>query len=170
MIRVSKVIIGQYPPYLLHRGQLPSEGEAPQYPISDTYRSNREHLYHSMMNESKCEYTMSQEHVQQIHIWWCSMQLTRNISMVIIITMMIRTKLQLSYHHNRRNTIIIDRYHPFRLIMIAYWTCDKYEHNYHHHLQIINIIICLIFIILHHTSLSWSTSNQHHNHHLIIII
>ena len=65
MIRVSKVIIEQYSPYPF---QLPSEGEAPQYPISDTYRHNREHLDRSMMNESNCECNMSQEHVQQIHI------------------------------------------------------------------------------------------------------
>ena len=68
MIRVGKVIIGQYSPYLLHRDQLPSEGEVPQYPISDTYRPNREHLDHPMMNESNCECNMSQEHVIQIHI------------------------------------------------------------------------------------------------------
>ena len=67
MIRVSKVIIEQYSPYPLHRDQLPSEGEAPQYPISDTYRHNEEHLHHTMMNES-LKYNMSQEHVQQIHI------------------------------------------------------------------------------------------------------
>ena len=67
MIRVSKVNIEQYLPYSLHRDQLPSEGEAPQYPISDNYRHNREHLYHPMMNESNCECNMSQEHVQQIH-------------------------------------------------------------------------------------------------------
>ena len=67
MIRVSKVIIEQYSPYPLHRDQLPSEGEAPQHPISDTYRHNREHLDHPMMNES-LKYNMSQEHVQQIHI------------------------------------------------------------------------------------------------------
>ena len=68
MIRVSKVIIEQYSPYFLHRDQLPSEGEALRHPISDTYRHNEEHLYHPMMNESNCEYTMSQEYVQQIHI------------------------------------------------------------------------------------------------------
>ena len=68
MIRVSKVNIEQYSPYLLHRDQLPSEGEALRHPISDSYRHNREHLYHSIMNESNCEYNMSQEHVQQIHI------------------------------------------------------------------------------------------------------
>ncbi len=67
MIRVSKVYIEQYSPYPGHRDQLPSEGEAPQYPISDTYRQNREHLDHSMMNES-LKNNMSQEHVQQIHI------------------------------------------------------------------------------------------------------
>ena len=67
MIRVSKIIIEHYSPYLLHRDQLPSEGEAPQYPISDTYRHNREHLDHPMMNES-LKYNMSQEHVQQIYI------------------------------------------------------------------------------------------------------
>ena len=65
MIRVSKVIIEQYSPYPF---QLPSEGEAPQYPISDTYRPNKEQLDHSMMNESNREYNMSQEHLQQIHI------------------------------------------------------------------------------------------------------
>ena len=70
MIRVGKVIIGQYSPYPLQYSpyQLPSEGEVPQYPISDTYRHNREHLDHPMMNETNCEYNMSQKHVQQIHI------------------------------------------------------------------------------------------------------
>ena len=68
MIRVRKVIIGQYLPYPLQRDQLPSEGEAPQHPISDSYRPNREHRDHPMMNESNCEYNMSQEYVQQIHI------------------------------------------------------------------------------------------------------
>ena len=68
MIRVSKVNIEQYSPYLLHRDQLPSEGEAPQHPISDTYMHNREHLDQSMMNESNCECNMSQKRVQQIHI------------------------------------------------------------------------------------------------------
>ena len=64
MIRVGKVNVKQYSPYPLHRDQLPSEEEALRHPISDTYRPNREHLDHSMMNESNCEYTMSQEHVQ----------------------------------------------------------------------------------------------------------
>ena len=68
MIRVSKVNIDQYSPYPLHLDQLPSEGEAPQYPISYTYRPNIEHLDHTMMNKSNCEYNMSQEHVQQIYI------------------------------------------------------------------------------------------------------
>ena len=68
MIRVGKVIVKQYSPYPLHRDQFPSEGEAPQHPISYTYRQNREHLDHSMMNESNCECNMSQEYVQQIHI------------------------------------------------------------------------------------------------------
>ncbi len=68
MIRIDKDIIGQYSPYLLNRGQLPSEGEVPQYPISDTHRHNREHLDHSMINESNCEYNMSQEHAIQKHI------------------------------------------------------------------------------------------------------
>ena len=68
MIRDSKIYIGQYSPYPLHRDQLPSEGEAPPHPISHNNRHNREHLDHSMMNESNCEYTMSQEHVQQMHI------------------------------------------------------------------------------------------------------
>ena len=68
MIRVGKFIIVQYSPYLQHRDQLPSEGEVPQYPIPDTYRHNIEHLDHPMMNESNCEYNMSQEHVIQIHI------------------------------------------------------------------------------------------------------
>jgi len=45
-ISVSKVIIGQYLPYPLHQDQLPSEGEAPPHPISDSYWHNREHLYH----------------------------------------------------------------------------------------------------------------------------
>jgi hypothetical protein len=68
MIRVSKLIIEQYLLYLLHRDELPSEGEALRHPISDTYTPKREHLDHPMMNESNCEHTMSQEHVQQIHI------------------------------------------------------------------------------------------------------
>ena len=68
MIRVSKVNIDQYSPYPLYRDQLPSEGEALPHPISDTYRPNREHLDHPMMNESNCECNMSQEYVQQIHI------------------------------------------------------------------------------------------------------
>ncbi len=68
MIRVRKDIIEKLSPYLLHRGQLPSEGEAPQYPISDNNRPSREHLDHPMMNESNCEYNMSQEYVQHIHI------------------------------------------------------------------------------------------------------
>ena len=68
MKRVSKVNIDQYSPYPLHLDQLPSEGEALRHPISDTYRPNREHLYHPIMNESNCEYTMSQEDVQQIYI------------------------------------------------------------------------------------------------------
>jgi hypothetical protein len=68
MIRVGKVIIEQYSPYLLYRDQLPSEGEVPQYPISDSYRPNREYLDHPMMNESNSEYNMSQEYVIQIHI------------------------------------------------------------------------------------------------------
>jgi hypothetical protein len=66
----GKVIIEQYSPYLLYRDQLPSEGKVPQYPISDSYRHNKEHLDHPMMNESNSEYNMSQEHVKQIHIWW----------------------------------------------------------------------------------------------------
>ena len=68
MIRVGKVNIKQYSPYPLHRDQLPSEGEAPQYPISYSNMHNREHLDHPMMNESNCECNMSQEDVQQIHI------------------------------------------------------------------------------------------------------
>ena len=67
MIRVSKVIVEQSSPYPLRQDQLPSGGETPQHPIFDFYRQNREHLDHPMMNESNCEYTMSQEHVQQIH-------------------------------------------------------------------------------------------------------
>jgi len=67
MIRVSTVIIDQYSPYPLHRDQLPSEREAPSHSIADYYRPNREHLHHTMMNESNCEYNMSQEHVQQIY-------------------------------------------------------------------------------------------------------
>ena len=51
MIRVGKVNVKQYSPYPLHRDQLPSEEEALRHPISDTYRPNREHLDHSMMNE-----------------------------------------------------------------------------------------------------------------------
>ena len=68
MIRVGKVNVKHFSPYRLHRDQFASKGEAPPHPISDTYRHNREHLYHSMMNESNCEYNMYQEHVQQIHI------------------------------------------------------------------------------------------------------
>ena len=68
MIRVSKVIVEQYSPYPSRQDQLPSGGEAPPHPIFDIYKPNREHLDHAMMNESNYEYTMSQEHVQQIHI------------------------------------------------------------------------------------------------------
>jgi len=63
MIRVRKDIIEKLSPYLLHRDQLPSEGEAPQYPIYDNNRPNRGHLDHPMMNESNCEYNMSQFHL-----------------------------------------------------------------------------------------------------------
>ena len=31
----------------------------------------------------------------------------------------------ISNHHQHRNTIIIDRYHPFHLIIIVYWMCDN---------------------------------------------
>jgi hypothetical protein len=68
MIRVSKIYIEQYSPYPLHQDQIRSEGEALQHPISDNNRPYREHPDHTMMNESNCEYNMSQEHVQQIHI------------------------------------------------------------------------------------------------------
>ena len=68
MIRVSKVIVEQYSPYPSRQDQLPSGGETPLHPIFDIHRPNREHLDHSMMNENNYEYTMSQEHVQQIHI------------------------------------------------------------------------------------------------------
>ena len=68
MIRVSKVIVEQYSPYPSRQDQLPSGGETPLHPIFVYNRPNREHLDHSMMNESNCEYTMSQEHEQQIHI------------------------------------------------------------------------------------------------------
>ena len=68
MIRVSKVIVEQYSPYPSRQDQLPSGGDAPLHPIFHIHRHNREHLDHSMMNESNCEYTMSQEHIQQIHI------------------------------------------------------------------------------------------------------
>ena len=68
MIRVGKVNVKQYSPYPLHRDQLPSEGEAPPHPISDSNRPKREHLDNSMMNKSNCECNMSQEHVQQIHL------------------------------------------------------------------------------------------------------
>jgi hypothetical protein len=68
MIRVSKVIVEQYSPYPSRQDQLPSGGEAPQHPIFVYYKPNREHLDHPMMKESNYEYTMSQEHVQQIHI------------------------------------------------------------------------------------------------------
>ncbi len=64
MIRVNKLIIEQYSLYLLNRDQLPSEGDALRHPISDYNRPNREHIDHPMMNESNCEYTMSQEQVQ----------------------------------------------------------------------------------------------------------
>ena len=94
MIRVSKVNIDQYSPYHLHRDQLPSEGEAPQYPIAVSDMPNREHLDHPMMNESNCEYNMSQEHVQQIY-----MMIIINKSMVIIITMMILSYLHYPSHH-----------------------------------------------------------------------
>ena len=67
MIRVGKVNVKQYSPYPLHRDQLPSEEEALRHPISDNNRPNREHLDHSMMNES-LKYNMTQKHVQQIHI------------------------------------------------------------------------------------------------------
>ena len=65
MIRVNKVNIDQYLPYPLHQDQLPSEEEAPQHPISVSYRHNREHVYHPIMNESNCEYTLTQEHVNK---------------------------------------------------------------------------------------------------------
>ena len=68
MIRVSKVIVEQYSPYPLRWDQLPSGGDAPLHPIFDYYKHKREHLDHPMMNKSNCEYTMSHEHVQQIHI------------------------------------------------------------------------------------------------------
>ena len=68
MIRVSKVIVEQYSPYPSRWDQLPSGGEAPLHPIFDIDRHNREHLDHSMMNKSNCEYTMPQEYVQQMHI------------------------------------------------------------------------------------------------------
>ncbi len=68
MIRVSKVIVEQYSPYPSRQDQLRSGEEAPQHPIRDLYRPNKEHLDHPMMNESNYEYTMSQENVQQIHI------------------------------------------------------------------------------------------------------
>jgi len=58
--KVDKVNSEQYLPYLLHRDQLPSEGEAAPHPISDNNRPNREHLFHSMMKVSNCEYNMSQ--------------------------------------------------------------------------------------------------------------
>ena len=67
-MRVSKVIVEQYSPYPSRQDQLPSGGEAPLPPISSNNRPNREHLDQSMMNESNCEYTMPQEHVQQMHI------------------------------------------------------------------------------------------------------
>ena len=68
MIMVGKINVKQYSPYPLHRDKLPSGGEALRHPISYTYRHDREHLDHSMMNKSNCEYTMSQEYIQQIHI------------------------------------------------------------------------------------------------------
>ena len=68
MIRVTKVIVEQYSPHPSRQDQLPSGGDAPLHPIFDNNRPNREHLDHPMMNESNCEYTMSQEHIQQIHI------------------------------------------------------------------------------------------------------
>ena len=43
-MRVSKVIVEQYSPYPSRQDQLPSGGEAPQYPIFDNNRPNREHL------------------------------------------------------------------------------------------------------------------------------
>ena len=68
MIRVSKVIVEQYSPYPSRQDQLPSGEDAPQHPIFENNRPNREHLYHPMMNKNNCEYTMPQEHVQQMHI------------------------------------------------------------------------------------------------------
>ena len=68
MIKVSKVIVEQYSPYPSRQDQLPSGGETQLHPISVYYRPNREHLDHPMMNKNNCEYTMPQEHVQQIHI------------------------------------------------------------------------------------------------------
>jgi len=64
MIRVSKVIVEQYSPYLSRQDQLPSGGEAPQHPIHDYNKRNREHLGHSMINKRNCEYTLPQEHAQ----------------------------------------------------------------------------------------------------------
>jgi hypothetical protein len=109
MIRVGKVIIGQYSPYSWHRDQLPSEGEVPQYPISDSYRHNREHLDHPMMNESNSEYNMSQEHVIQIHITsnqhiYGDNNNNDDTKLSIIIFIII------SNHHHHRNTKIKDRY------------------------------------------------------------
>ena len=68
MIMVSKVIVEHYSPYLSRQDQLPSGGDAPQHPIFEINRRNREHIDQTMMNESNCEYTMSQEHVQQMHL------------------------------------------------------------------------------------------------------
>ena len=109
MIRVSKVNIDQYSPYHLHRDQLPSEGEAPQYPIAVSYRHNREHLDHPMMNESNCEYNMSQEHVNKYiydDVAYTENQYIygdnnnnddTNLSTIIFII--------ISNHHQHRNTI-----------------------------------------------------------------
>ena len=68
MIRVSKVNIDQHSHYSWRQDQLRSEGEVQPHPMSVYHRPNREHHDHPMMNESNCEYNMSQEHVQQIHI------------------------------------------------------------------------------------------------------
>ena len=68
MIRISTVIVEQYSPYPSRQDQLPSGGETQLPPIFDINRPNREHRDHTMMNKSNYEYTMPQEHVQQMHI------------------------------------------------------------------------------------------------------
>ena len=126
MIRVGKVNIEQYLPYSLRRDQLPSEEEALRHPISDTYRPNREHLDHSIMNERLCLKNMYNKYIYDDVAYTDNQYIygdnnnndDTNLSTIIIIII-------ISNHHQHRNTIIIDRYHPFHLIMIVYSMCDN---------------------------------------------